>query len=251
MVLAAEAAFLVTLATGRQRSRLSLSLLRDLPVLGVAAVAATATVVLASDALALVRTESWLEAGAVALLLFAVLALARGVVYAVARLLRGTRRFARKVVVVGTGDGGRRMAEVLTARPHVGLVPVGFVDCGKRSNPRGLPLPFLGGLDALPGVLAEHADADVVFCCDAMPDEATEDMVRDALRPPRRVFVAPGQWQSEARGRFEQVGDVRLLLLSGWPRPRPQGQRRRAKQAASAPAPLADKSQVHAGQLAS
>ena len=248
VVLGAEAAFLVTLATGRQSSRLALSLRRDLPVLGLATVAATGTLVLASDVLVLDAGAGWLKVGSVAVLIFAYLVLGRAVAHGVTRLLRLTRRFARGVVLVGTGDVGRQVAEGFATRPDLGLVPVGFVDCGSRSNARGLPLPFLGGLDALPIVLAENDDADVVFCCDARPDEATEDVLRECLRPPRRIYVAPGQWQRVAgRGRFEQVGDVRLVRLQGWPRPR---RRRTAKRKASAAAPRADHPQVHAGQLA-
>jgi len=244
VVLGAEGAFLVTLVTGRQRSRLVLSVVADLPVLGLAAATAAAAIVMASDVLSLDGRGG--RELALALVVLAALVLVRVVAYPMARLLRRSGRTSTEAVLVGSGDTGRLVAGTLEERPGLGLVPVGFVDCDKGLSARGLPLPFLGHLELLPELLDEYDAAAVIFCFDAMPDDRCEDVVRDCLARRERVFVTDGFWRSRAeRGRSEKVGDIGLTQLHGWP-----GGRRRPR-GSSASAARADQPQVRAGQLAS
>ncbi len=205
---AALVAGLVARAADLHRSRLVLSILEDLPGLLVAAAAAT-LVLLVNDR----------ASAPFAVLALAMLVLAHTLVYGVTHLLRRSGRLRSRVLIVGTGAAARRLATTLLARPDYGMAPVGLVGTGDSDTlgqARGLPLPLLGMLPALPRIITEAEVDAVVFALPYPAGEAEVAAVEGCLAVSTDVYAVPTHFppaESHARHPREQVGDVGLVHI--------------------------------------
>ena len=90
-----------------------------------------------------------LRSGAVAVVLVLV---TRTALYGFLRSLRTRRLLVERAVVVGAGQVGIDLANILLEHPEYGLEPVGFVD---DVTGESLPLPMLGDPSDLPRVLSQ------------------------------------------------------------------------------------------------
>lgn len=213
---ATVAAVLVARVADLHRPRLVLSVLADLPGLLVAAAGATAVLAGAGD----------VPVG-VGLLALGCLVLSHSVAYAATHLLRRTGRLRRRVLVVGTGATARRLAVTLLARPELGLWPVGFVGSGARvvtDQARGLPLPLLGAVAALPRAMTETRVDAVVVALAGPPGDAETAAVEGLLAARADVFAVPTWFPAvpaHARHPRELIGGVPLVHLhrrgTWWP----------------------------------
>jgi exopolysaccharide biosynthesis polyprenyl glycosylphosphotransferase len=139
---------------GLYTSRLSLSVLDDLPRLVGGSVLALTCSITVSAIHGVGRADYRLFARATLLTLGVVLVRAAG--YALMRRLRRLGLTSRRAVIIGADPVGRTLAQRLQDHPEHGLRVVGFVD----SHPplTGLPLsaPLLGGQDSLARILRRH-----------------------------------------------------------------------------------------------
>jgi sugar transferase/CoA-binding protein len=206
VVAAALVAGLLAWAADLHRPRLVLSIVEDLPGLLVAAAAATAVLLLTDHASA-----------TFGILALATLVLAHTVVYGTTHVLRRTGRLRRRVLVVGTGPTARRLTRTLLVRPEYGLTPVGMVGTGDGDplgQARGLPLPLLGPVQLLPGLMSEAGVGTVLF---ALPDPAGDRetvAIEDCLATSADVYAVPANFppsQAHARHPRELVGGVSLV----------------------------------------
>ena len=209
LVVSAYVAVLVAAAADLYRSRLVLSIVQELPALIVVALAATA-----------VRDSPTPAAlAAYSLVTLALLVLFRTVLYTGTHLLRRSGRLGTRVLVVGTGSVGRRMAFTLREHPEYGLRPIGYVDTDHEpTDPdlRGLALPLLGEMDRLLDALGESRAGGVLLALPAPPDEAEQMLVDDCLAAGAVVYAAP-RYVELAAGRTrrprEVVGETSVLRL--------------------------------------
>lgn len=214
-LLATVAALCVVRAADLHRPRLVLSIAEDLAGLVVAAAAATAVVVAAGEA-----------ALTFALLALACLVLAHTLVHSGAQLLRRTGRSSRRVVVVGTGEVGRRLGATLLARPELGLEPVGCVATGAETDlaqTHGLPLPLLGAVTELPRAMTEARVDAVVVALPGPASDAETAAVGGLLASAAEVYAVPAHFppvHAHARHPRELVDGVPVVHLHprrAWP----------------------------------
>ena len=84
----------------------------------------------------------------------------RRIIWQVLKHLRGRGLNYGRALIVGSGRTGQRVAKTIRSNGWTGLEAIGFVDDPGTGRPSGLP--WLGPLDALESIVAEH-DADHVF----------------------------------------------------------------------------------------
>jgi putative colanic acid biosynthesis UDP-glucose lipid carrier transferase len=113
----------------------------------------------------------WMVAAPVALVLV------HGLVRLVLRQARERGRNLKSYVVVGGGDLGRRLHEQMTSHPWLGMRGLGWFDDRAPADGHGLPIPYLGSLDAL-AEFVERESPHYVYI--ALPANA-EPLVREAL----------------------------------------------------------------------
>ena len=186
---AAMAATFVCRGADLHRSRLVLSIVDDLPRLGVAAIVSGLTLAALTPGSS--TGQLWRLLLVFTTATFLLLLLLRSVTYAVVHSRRRSGRSSHPVVVVGAGAVGRRLATTFVHRPEYGLEPVGIIDTAPDLTARDLPVPLLGGIDDLEGVMADLGVDDVVFAFPDPPDDRTIDVVRRCVQADHQVFVVP------------------------------------------------------------
>ncbi|MGW4382409.1 sugar transferase [Kitasatospora sp. NPDC004531] len=206
----------LNLAGGLYRSRLSLSALDEFPALAARAAVATAFAVTADACL----TGHWTDLGAMGpmrllallLLMLPLAALGRAYVHHLTR--RARRRRPSPVLILGAGELGQRIAEVLTARPEYGLRPVGYLDADPVLLPPGGPLPVLGGREVLGRVLRRYRIHHVLATGGAADDAATLATLRQAARLGCQVWLLPGMREfASVRGAGDHLWGFPCLRL--------------------------------------
>ncbi len=197
---------------GLYRSRLSLSVLDDLPALlgrplAAGAVATSVDVLLDS-------------AGARPDLLFAaawagVIAVAyRGIGYAVVRSCRRRRLIVHPTLVLGAGRVGGHVARLLLAHPEYGLRPVGFIDADPLLAADEQPVPVLGGHHELARVIVEFGVHDVIVAFGSAPESEMVDILRTCDRLHAEIFFVPRLFEMSTAGRdMDQIWGVPLVRL--------------------------------------
>ncbi len=185
----------VVYSTGNlYRSRLSMSVLDDMPRLAGRWLAAVAITILTQTAFTRLRWEvqvvKWDLVAAAAVALGLVLVF-RTACYALVRSLRKRRRVVHRTLVLGAGRVGAQVAEVLLDHPEYGLHPIGFLDSDPWLGPKELPLPILGRTDALYHVLTDHDVNNVVVAFGSMRESAMVDVIRTCDRLDTEIFIVP------------------------------------------------------------
>ncbi|MGY1625349.1 nucleoside-diphosphate sugar epimerase/dehydratase, partial [Geodermatophilus sp. SYSU D00965] len=178
---------------GLYRSRLSLSVLDDLPALAGRWLAAVGLAVLGqilwSQAVWADYIIDWqflwgaLAAGAAMVGL-------RAAAYAVVRRLRTRRVVAHRALVLGAGRIGHQVVDILTDHPEYGLHPVGFVDSDPILHGGG-GLPVLGGPGAMTSLLVRHRIGAVVVAFSSMKESDMVGVIRACDRHRCELFVVP------------------------------------------------------------
>ncbi|MCB0896761.1 MAG: exopolysaccharide biosynthesis polyprenyl glycosylphosphotransferase, partial [Nocardioidaceae bacterium] len=214
---AAMAATFVCRGADLHRSRLVLSIVDDLPRLGVAAIVSGLTLAALTPGSS--TGQLWRLLLVFTTATFLLLLLLRSVTYAVVHSRRRSGRSSHPVVVVGAGAVGRRLATTFVHRPEYGLEPVGIIDTAPDLTARDLPVPLLGGIDDLEGVMADLGVDDVVFAFPDPPDDRTIDVVRRCVQADHQVFVVPRFFEMmgiDHHRRTEVIGDVAVMRLRRW-----------------------------------
>ncbi|MGY1684745.1 sugar transferase [Geodermatophilus sp. SYSU D00867] len=202
---------LVFWRAGLYRSRLTLSLLDDLPYVLAAVAVAWAFKVAMAEVLPNVDTAGR-QVVHVAALLVAVLVV-RLVAYRVVHTAR-CRGFVRhRTVVVGAGPVGLRVAVTLLERRNYGLDPIGFLDTDVPEDARVLlPAPLLGGYDQLGRVIREEVVRDVIVAYGGVDEDELVDILRTCDRLDVDVFVVPRLFELHDVNRYtDEIWGIPLV----------------------------------------
>jgi exopolysaccharide biosynthesis polyprenyl glycosylphosphotransferase len=178
---------------GLYRSRLSISVLDDLPrIIGSALCACAVAAVIDS-------LVGWgglgYEAVERELLVFAGFAcacaiLARCTTYALVRHMRKAG-IAHDTLILGAGRIGGQVAATLADHPEYGLRPVGFLDSDPLLQAADHGLPVFGAQRDLAVVLAREQVRVVVVAFAAGSEDATVDIIRACDRMQCEIFIVP------------------------------------------------------------
>ena len=188
--------FLMSLSpAGLYRSRLSLSVLDDLPVISGRWLIATALAILGqvvwSQALWRDYIINWrflVGAGVVGVLSLVF----RSVAYPAIRRLRSRGYVAHRTLVLGAGRVGEHVAVILQAHPEYGLHPIGFLDAAPRpQDERTSGLPVLGGPAELTATLERHRVRNLIIAFSSVKESEMVSLIRTCDRFRCELFVVP------------------------------------------------------------
>ncbi len=204
-------------ARGLYRSRLSLSVLDDLPAL--------ANRWLAAAALAVIGQVVWSKAvwrdyiiswqflwGAVTAGVLVVVL--RALAYALVRRQRARGAVVHQTIVLGAGRVGTQVADILLAHPEYGLRPVGFLDADPPLLDRAHPLPVLGGPQALTRILQGGGIHNVVVAFSSMKESEMVGLIRTCDRFRCELFVVPRLFElNQGDGQMDTAWGFPLMRL--------------------------------------
>ena len=196
---------------GHYAARLDLSVLDELPSLIGRALTAGAVV----TSIRLVAQE---EVGTrilnVAAGTAALSVLGRAGTYTLVRSLRRSGVVAHPTLVIGAGQVGGWVVDVLQRQPEYGLRPVGFLDGDPLLGPSQRSLPVLGSSDELALVLKRHKIRNVVVAFTADRESHFVDILRTCDRFSCEIFYVPRLYELGAAGiDAEQIWSLPLVRL--------------------------------------
>jgi len=112
----------------------------------------------------------------------------RGVSYATLRTLRAHGQIIEPTVIIGAGNVGVELAQVLREHPEYGLVPVGFLDSFDDVD---LPLPILGDVSSLEQIVPEYEVRRVIVAFGSMREPDMVPILRACDRGQVDIHVLP------------------------------------------------------------
>jgi exopolysaccharide biosynthesis polyprenyl glycosylphosphotransferase len=179
---------------GLYRSRLSLSVLDDLPLMAGRWLSAAALSVLAQILWAKAIWQDYIVDwqflwGAVTTGILAIVFRVAG--YAGVRWLRSQRLVAHRTLILGAGRVGEQIGDILRAHPEYGLHPIGYLDADPRISESSSGLPVLGGPASLTSVLTENRVRNVVVAFSSMKESEMVSVIRTCDRYKTELFVVP------------------------------------------------------------
>ncbi len=181
-------------AAGLYRSRLSPSILDDLPKLTGRLLVVLALTMTGQLVLNQLRWDSNLLDWK--LLIAAVVTGSAGVVlrtaaYGLVRYARRSGRISHRTLILGAGRVGTYMAESLSQHPEYGLQPIGFLDVDPPRAGMTASHRMLGRPEQLVEVLLDHRVRNVVVAFGTMREAEMVDIIRTCDRLHCEIFVVP------------------------------------------------------------
>lgn len=141
-----------------------------------------------------------------ALLLLLLLTAARLLTHAVVVALRRSGRLVEPTLIVGAGEVGQRLAEALLSEGRYGLEPIGFLE----DNPYDrLPLPVLGGTEALRSVLERTGARRVIVAFGFARDSDMVSVLRACDDARVVMYMLPRFFELGFLPRQAEVDEVR------------------------------------------
>ena len=139
----------------------------------------------------------------------------RVVVRLVFKALGVRRTVAQRILLVGAGDVGRRMAALLDERQWMGLEVVGFLDDDPDKTGQSVAgLPVLGTLDKAPELVEEHRIHEVIITLPQYAHKRLEKLVSVLNEKPVNVGVVPDLFAlAYLHPTIGIVGDMPLVTL--------------------------------------
>ena len=200
-------------AAGLYRSRLTLSLLDDLPYILAASVVGFALKLALISLFPHVDPPGQQVVHAVALL--GVVLLFRRIAYTVVRKARCRGKVRHRTLILGAGQVGTRLAHTLRERRYYGLDPVGFVDSAPSTDdPPLLPAPVLGGYEQLGRIIRERAIRDVIVAFGSADEDDLVDILRTCDRLDVEVFLVPRLFELHNANRYiDEIWGIPLIRV--------------------------------------
>lgn len=205
---------LVFKISGLYRSRLTLSVLDDLPYLA-SGVVLLATIVawIETSLLDGDRRVSARVIDAVGLLL--VVLVVRGLAYYTVHAARRSGRVRHTAMILGAGHVGLRLAETLLVHREFGLDVVGLVDPRPRIEGLSeLPAPMLGGYEELSDFIEEFAVKVVIVAFGSLREYDLVEVLRTCDRLHCEIMFVPRLFELHATTRdMDQVWGIPLVRV--------------------------------------
>lgn len=197
---------------GLYRSRLTVSILNDLPELvGRFLLAAGLTLIVVDALNPGTSVNAPLRAWVLGL---AALVIVRAVNYALIRYLRAKRLIGKRTIIVGAGLLGKSIAHASMRERSCGLQPVGFVDTPPQGMVLDLPLPLLGPLESLADLIKDYQAEYVLVAYTHIPESELVTCIRGADRLPASIAVVPRLYELvPVRGPIDAISDIPLVAL--------------------------------------
>ena len=155
-----------------------------------------------------------------ALLVVLILGLWRLILRAIQAQMRKRGIGVERVLVVGAGEVGRAVLQIIVARPDLGYKAIGFVDDDpeRGSNDLGR-VPALGTVDNLPRIIETQQVDTVIITLPWQVQRKILQIVRECEKKHVRVRTVPDFFElSLSQVQVEMLGGIPLLGLNGGPR---------------------------------
>ena len=128
------------------------------------------------------------------------------------KLLNGRAHQSARVLIVGAGDVGQKVAGMIREYAWTGLELVGYLDDDRRKFNNGLPV--LGTLDQARRVVQTHQVNEVIIALPLRAHERMEELVQSLQQTTANIRVVPDFFAMALfRAKVEDFGGMPLIGL--------------------------------------
>jgi exopolysaccharide biosynthesis polyprenyl glycosylphosphotransferase len=124
-----------------------------------------------------------------AVVVFLLMALARSVFGHWLRVQRAAGTHTRDLIIVGSNDEGRSLADLIQCQPELGYRLVGYVG---TPEPGEWSVPCLGGVAEVPAILERAGVSSVLVAASAMSSPELNRLIRELLEQGKHVHISSG-----------------------------------------------------------
>lgn len=130
---------------------------------------------------------------------FLIVAMLRGVYASLIRERRARGLHRRPIVIIGTNDEARELAQLVRTHPEFGYEPVGVI--GRLDEYQRWPaeIPYLGTADEASDVVANVGANGVLIAASALSPAELKRVTREFLRDDLHVHISSGLWGIDHR----------------------------------------------------
>ena len=193
------------------RSRLTLSLLDDLPSLVGGMLIAGALVTSGSTVIGRTPERAVLAAAALAAVVVTAL---RAVSYLAVTWLRSRGNVAHRTLILGAGNVGGRLADLMLEHPSAGLKPIGFLDDDPLLTAGQRMLPLLGAQRDLAQVMVEYRVKVVIIAFSSLRESDIIQVIRTCDRLHGEILYVPRLFELQHNGpEMDQLRGLPLIRL--------------------------------------
>jgi exopolysaccharide biosynthesis polyprenyl glycosylphosphotransferase len=174
--------------------------------------------ILTAVALPLLFLLPWLSVGfswRIAMWSAAFLVVVRALVYAALRAARRRGLLIQPTLVVGAGEMGVLIANLLREHTELGLRPLGFLDACPPPDEE-LPLPLIGAAADLPSMIGRLGVRRVIVCFPVDRDRDLALVLRACRSLPADIWLVPRLQELGAaipRTYMDEIWGIPLILL--------------------------------------
>jgi exopolysaccharide biosynthesis polyprenyl glycosylphosphotransferase len=184
------------------RSRLSMSILDDIPAIAGRSLAAGAGAMVLGG---LNDGTAGTARLGTAIAFAGLCVVGRTFAYGAIRAARRHNRLRQRTLLLGAGSVAGSLAENLLAHPEYGLTPEGMLDDDPMLSESERPVPVLGGYDDLSRVIVEH-DVDIVIVTyGSFREPSMVSMLRACDRLSCEIYFVPRLYELHAVSRDTEV----------------------------------------------
>lgn len=177
------------------RSRLTLSIVNDVPALVAGTLVGVAACAAASPWATLSNSNTTSQFVILPAAFLGLVIVGRSTLYHFVRDARRRGLVSHPTLMLGAGEAGLLLSRVLTDHPEYGLRPVGFLDGSQNMNPQPPDPPILGSEEILAGTIVEQGIHCVVVGHVSTPDAVLIDLILTCERLDCDIFVVPRMFE--------------------------------------------------------
>lgn len=199
------------------QSRLSMSLLNDLPFLALGVAAALLTEVAATSSLPN-PSPHWSQAGRMTTVLAGIV-LARAIAYSAVRRARCNGHVRHTAMIIGAGRVALRLGRALEEHREYGLNVVGFVDPQPRTEAGNhFPAPVFDRHEDLAALIEDFAVKVVLVAFGSVREEQLVQYLRTCDRLACEIFIVPRLFEMHNVARdMDQIWGIPLIRVRRTP----------------------------------
>ena len=122
--------------------------------------------------------------------------------------------FTKKTMVIGANNEGIQIVKKIHGRVNFGLNIIGFVDSKMGKTQDELPVPFLGTIKNIRGIIKKHKIREIIFSNNTLPNnkivslmDDTKDLHLTYRMVPRHQDIIIG------KGSIEEIGELSFINI--------------------------------------
>jgi len=122
--------------------------------------------------------------------------------------------FTKKTLVIGANKDGIQIVKKIHGRVNFGLNIIGFIDSKMGKPQEALPVPFLGTIKNIRGIIKTHKIREIIFSNNTLPYNKIVSLMDDTKDLHLTYRMVPGHQDIIiGKGSIEEIGELSFINI--------------------------------------